>query len=93
MLKHGSASVREETPHGTDGTAHVIHTTRTATIINALKRRAQAILNDKSIDAQNRAILRYAMETNDPWLAELVRRTEAGEKIDDKIDFSQTPPI
>ncbi|HJP92419.1 MAG TPA: hypothetical protein VJ875_10715 [Pyrinomonadaceae bacterium] len=30
------------------------------------------------------------METNDPWLAELVRRADAGETIFDRIDFSQT---
>jgi hypothetical protein len=38
------------------------------------------------------AILRYAFETNDPWLAELVRRADTGESIADTIDFSQTPP-
>jgi hypothetical protein len=59
-------------------------------IVNALKQRAQAVLNDRSIDAQSRAIIRYALETNDPWLAELVRRAEVGETIVDTIDFSQT---
>ena len=59
-------------------------------IINALKQRAQAVLNDSSIDAQSRAIIRYALETNDPWLAELVRRADAGESIVDTFDFSQT---
>jgi hypothetical protein len=58
--------------------------------MNALKRRAQAVLNDKSIDAQSRAIIRYALEVNDPWLAKLVRRADAGEGIVD-TDFSQTP--
>ena len=38
-----------------------------------------------------RAIIRYALETNDPWLADLVRRADAGETIIDTIDFSQTP--
>jgi hypothetical protein len=59
--------------------------------MNALKRRAQAVLNDTSIDAQSRAIIRYAMEINDPWLAELVRRADAGETLFDTVDFSQTP--
>ena len=59
-------------------------------IVNALKRRAQAVLNDRSIDPQSRAIIRYALETNDPWLAELVRRAEVRETIVDTIDFSQT---
>jgi hypothetical protein len=30
---------------------------------------------------ESRAIIRYALETNDPWLAELVRRAEAGEDV------------
>jgi hypothetical protein len=84
MACHTSATAREETPHPTE-------TTRTATIINALKRRALAVLNDKSIDARSRAIIRYGLETNDPWLAELVRRAGAGESIADTFDFSQTP--
>ena len=74
MTTHSSATVRVETPHGN-------RTTRTDTIMNALKRRAQAVLNDASIDPQSRAIIRYALETNDPWLAELVRRADAGENV------------
>jgi hypothetical protein len=69
----------------------VLHTTRTATIMNALKRRAQAVLNDESIDAQSRAIIQYAMEINDPWLAALVRRADAGETLFDRTLFSRTP--
>jgi hypothetical protein len=84
MATHVSATMREATPH-------VNQTSRTNTIVNALKRRAQAILNDRSIDAQTRAIIRYGLETNDPWLVELVRRTDAGETIVDTIDFSETP--
>ena len=37
----------------------------------------------KSIDPQSRAIIRYALEINDPWLAELVRRADAGETLFD----------
>ena len=48
--------------------------------MNALKQRAQAVLNDNSIDAETRAIIRYALETNDPWLAQLLR-ANAGESI------------
>jgi hypothetical protein len=58
--------------------------------MNALKRRAQARLNDQSIDPQSPAILRYALEINDPWLAELVRRAEAGEAVGDSLDFEET---
>ena len=64
-----SAQLREETPHSS----------------NALKRRAQSIINDKSIDAQTRAIIRYALEINDPWLPQLVRCVDAGESIIDNL--------
>ncbi len=84
MANHSSATVREQTPH-------VNKTTRSSTIIDALKRRAQSVLNDRSIDAQSRAIIRYALETNDAWLAELVRRADADEAIVDAIDLLQTP--
>jgi hypothetical protein len=84
MTTDSSATVRHEAPHTN-------RITRTATILNALKRRAQAVLNDTSIDPQSRAIIRYAMEINDPWLAELVRRADEGETALDTIDFSQTP--
>ena len=84
MANDSSATVRHEAPHTN-------RTTRTATIMNALKRRAQAVLNDTSIDPQSRAIIRYAMEINDPWLAELVRRADAGETLFDTVDFSQEP--
>ena len=81
MSNHSSASVRE-TPHSN-------RISRTNPIKNALKRRAQAVLNDKSIDPQSRAIIRYAMEINDPWLAELVRRADAGEAISDRLDIDE----
>ena len=62
MTSNTSPTAREETSHANQ-------TTRTNTIINALKRRAQAVLNDRSLDAQSRAIIRYALASNDPWLA------------------------
>lgn len=80
MVTNTSATVRHEAPH-------VNQTTRT----NALKRRAQAVLTDTSIDPQSRAIIRYALEINDPWLGELVRRADAGETLFNTVDFSQTP--
>ena len=84
MSKDSSASTRKQTPHAN-------RTTRTATIMNALKHRARAVLNDESIDARTRAILRDALKANDPWLAELVRREDDGENVSDTFDFSQTP--
>ena len=83
MTTHGSAIPRAETPHETETTQ--------ITITDALRRRAQSVMNDRSIDPQWRSIIRYALETNDPWLADLVRRADAGEKIIDSFDISQTP--
>jgi len=82
MASHSSATTREETPH-------VTQTSRT-TISKAIRRRAKSVVKDRTIDALSRAVIRYALETNDPWLAELVRRADAGETID-TIDFLQTP--
>ena len=82
MVKHTNAPAREETPH-------VLQQSKTNTIINALKRRAQAVLNDPSLDPRSRAIIRDALQTNDPWLAKLVH-AEAGETIA-RPGFSQTP--
>ena len=44
------------------------------------------MLKDKSIDPQGRAIIRYALETNDPWLARLIRSADAGEEIAEAIE-------
>ena len=82
MVNHVSASVRVETPHETETTQ--------ITISNSLRRRAQALINDTSIDPQWRNIVRYALEINDPLLADLVRRADARERIIDTTDFSQT---
>jgi hypothetical protein len=69
MTNLSSARLREETPH----------------ISDALKRRTQSIINDKSIDAQTRSLIRYALEINDPWLPDLVRCVDAGESITDNL--------
>ena len=81
MTTHSSATTREP---------HVNRTTRTATIIDVLKQRALAVLNDESIDAQARDTIRRALERNDPWLARLVRQAEAGKSTVDQSD-QQTP--
>jgi hypothetical protein len=36
-------------------------------------------------------VIRYAFETSDPWLAELLRRVDAGESLFDTVDFTQEP--
>lgn len=80
MVSHSSA-IERETPHATQ---------TQNTISNALRRRAQYLIKDKWIDAESRVLIHYALEINDPWLAELVRRVDAGETVTD-IDFSRTP--
>ena len=84
MVTNTSATALEDTSHATEPTS-------TITITDALRRRAQLVINNVWIDSQWRSVIRYALETNDPGLADLVRRADAGEMIIDTIDFSQTP--
>jgi len=79
MANDSSATVRE--------IPHVHQTSRTNTYVYALNERAQAVINDRSIDAPSRAIIRYSLETNDPLLEELVRRADAGETLVDEAGF------
>jgi hypothetical protein len=37
-------------------------------------------------------MIRYGLEINDPWLAELVRRAEAGESVVDNLDIDGEDP-
>jgi hypothetical protein len=41
---------------------HPINSNHNQTISDALKRRAQSVINNKSIDAETRAIIRYTLE-------------------------------
>jgi hypothetical protein len=75
MLNLNSAPLRGETPHTSD----------------TLKRRAQAVINNKSIDAGTRLVIRYGLETKDSSLGDLVRRADDGETLIDNIDPSQPP--
>ncbi len=83
MTTHGSsAPERHATPHATNSTTN-------QTISDAVRRRAHALINDRTIDANERVWIRYALETSDAaGLAELVRRADAGEPI---IDDSHLP--
>jgi hypothetical protein len=82
MESHSSATARSEAPHATE-------TTSSRTISEALKRRAQSVINNRSIDPESRALIRYALEINDPCLAELVRRADAGESIVAALECSE----
>ena len=77
MAKNSSAREREGTPHATNTTKQ--------TISSSLRRRAEAVIRHGSVDAQSRALLRYGVEINDPWLGELVSSAEAGESISEKV--------
>ena len=83
MSTHVSATALEETPHETE--------TTTIPISDALRRRAQSVINDRRTDPQWRSIVRYALEISDPWLADIVRRAGAGEKIIDSVNFTLDP--
>ena len=82
MTTHSSATAHQDTPHET--------ATTKITVSDATKRRAESVINDKTIDPQWRTIIRAALETNDPLLAELVSRAEAGENIVDTFESLRT---
>jgi len=73
MSRHSSVSTRKEELHETE--------TNQITISDGLRRRAQSVINDRSVDPQWRNIVRYALEINDPLLPDLVRRATQGERI------------
>ena len=83
MTSHSSAIALAEAPHETK-------TTTIITVSDATKRRAEAVINDRTIDPQWRTIIRAALELNDPWLAELVTRAEVGEDIVDTFESMRT---
>jgi hypothetical protein len=64
MATHSSATVRDETSHIIDA---------------SLKRRARLLITNSSVPKQTRSLIRYALEIKDPYLAQVVRRVEAGE--------------
>ena len=83
MVNHTSVTAHEVTPHETEPTI--------ITVSDATRRRAESVINDRTIDPQWRTIIRTALELNDPWLAELVSRAEAGENIVDTFESMRTP--
>ncbi len=83
MTTHGSATARKHTPH-------LIETQK---LNDALKRHAESLIEDRSVDPQSRMLIRYALEINDPELPELIRRVEAGESIVDNLSYSQAEQL
>ena len=83
-MHSSSAPERGATPHATNSTTN-------NTISDAVRRRAHALINDRTFDASERVWIRYALETNDAaGLAELVRRADAGEPIIDDSHLLET---
>ena len=64
MVRHSSATLRKEKSHIIDA---------------SLKRRARLLITNSSIPRQTRSLITYALEIKDPYLAQVVRRVEAGE--------------
>ena len=91
MLNHNSAADREETPHTVNPIQNDTPKVNRCIAV-VLRRRAESVINNRSIDPQIRNVIRYALETSDPWLAELVRRADVGESLFDTVDLSQTFP-
>ena len=81
MSTHSSATVHQR-PHETETTI--------ITVSDITRRRAESVISDRTIDPQWRTIIRAALELNDPWLAELVSRAEAGENIVDTFESMRT---
>lgn len=50
--------------------------------------RAIEIIEDRSVESPMRGAIRYALGIDDPWLPELVKRAEAGDRLEE-IDFSK----
>ncbi|HYV11959.1 MAG TPA: hypothetical protein VE980_13745 [Pyrinomonadaceae bacterium] len=82
MLNHNSAQLRDGTPHA--------NSTTNKRISDAVKRRAQLLIADRAIDDCARAFIQHTLENEDPYLAKLVRRVEAGESILTMSPLSET---
>src|SRR5215203_5909253 len=83
-MHSSSAPERGATPHATNSTTN-------NTISDAVRRRAHALINDRTFDASERVWIRYALEANDAaGLSELVRRADAGEPIIDDSHLLET---
>jgi hypothetical protein len=85
IMLNDSAFEREETPHTINPTQNdALKVNRCIAV--GLRHRAESVINNRTIDARTRAVIRYALETSDPWLAELVHRADAGESLFDAAD-------
>ena len=80
---NSSATTRTHTPRTLNSiTNNTINQTQISVL---LRRRAESVIHNTSIDAGSRTLVRYALEINDPRLFELVQRVEDGERIADNM--------
>lgn len=70
MATYSSLTLRKEKSH---------------TIDASLKRRARLLITNSSIPQKTRSLIRYALETKDPDLGQVVQRVETGETTIDHI--------
>ena len=94
MPNHSSAIVREQSPHANQTINPSDNSSDPKpSDVSDLKRRAQAIVNDKSIDPDSRKIISYALLIDDPWLPELVRSVDAGENIAEPFEYPRAVAV
>jgi hypothetical protein len=97
MTTHSSATPREETSNMTnasleghtsaksnvspevDVSSNIADSSKT--IDASIKKRARLLLSKSSIPGKTRSLIRYALMLKDPYLAQVVRRVEAGEML------------
>ena len=98
MARHGSASSRKEASRRKEaaslneasarkGTS--VHAETPKAIDAALKRRARLLLTNSSTPGRTRSLIRYALQIKDPYLAQVVRRVEAGEMTIDHLQLEE----
>jgi hypothetical protein len=100
MARHGSASVRKEASTRKEASARketapsketirgkqtTVGKEKSHVIDAALKRRARLLITNSSIPRQTRSLIPYALEIRDPYLAQVVRRVEAGEMTIERL--------
>jgi len=86
MASHSSASVREQAPHSI-----TTNTLKLNPNSDDVRRRAWSLIRDKSLDEGSRSLIGYALEIDDPRLAELVQRAESGESVINNLSAADTP--
>jgi hypothetical protein len=83
MTTHSSASLREQAANNTN--ASIGNKASQDSVVSnreldpSIKRRARLLATKGSVPHQTRALIRYGLQMKDPYLAQIVRRVEAGE--------------